>query len=231
MKQILNKYIITLCVPLLIYSCNSKSGQSTNNNNHNNNYDNVIQEKKHQLNLEIGDRIKGIAIKVHDGDTYDLLIEQGNTIRIRMEGIDAPEGGMPYYRVSKDSLKKILSNETIEVQITSIDSYKRCIAYTYLGDGLEVSREMIKKGLAWHYKEYNDEKELSHLEKESKEKCKGLWQDYPYVVPPWTIRKLKWQGYKINTVNKALREHLDGKHVVKCPDEHLCDIIFERSVP
>ena len=40
---------------------------------------------------ESGQKISGKVIKVIDGDTYDLLTDDKKTIRVRMEGIDAPE--------------------------------------------------------------------------------------------------------------------------------------------
>jgi micrococcal nuclease len=43
----------------------------------------------------------GKIIGVLDGDTYDILMAGNQTIRIRMEGIDAPEKGMPFYQKSK----------------------------------------------------------------------------------------------------------------------------------
>ena len=40
------------------------------------------------------------VVKIVDGDTYDILIN-GILSRIRMDGIDAPERGQPYYKVSR----------------------------------------------------------------------------------------------------------------------------------
>ena len=41
-----------------------------------------------------GNDISGKVISIIDGDTYDILVEGNKTIRIRMEGIDAPEKGI-----------------------------------------------------------------------------------------------------------------------------------------
>ena len=40
------------------------------------------------------------VIGVGDGDTYDILVNK-TKVRLRMNAIDAPERGMPYYQVSK----------------------------------------------------------------------------------------------------------------------------------
>jgi endonuclease YncB( thermonuclease family) len=42
------------------------------------------------------------VIGVVDGDTYDLMDTGNVKIRIRMDAIDAPEKGMPFYQASKD---------------------------------------------------------------------------------------------------------------------------------
>ena len=55
-------------------------------------------------NVPIQSEISGKVIKIVDGDTYDILLDNLTTKRIRMEGIDAPERGMPFYKVAKDYL-------------------------------------------------------------------------------------------------------------------------------
>lgn len=47
--------------------------------------------------MDSGGIIEGKVIGIIDGDTFDLLNDSNKTYRIRMEGIDAPEKGMPFY--------------------------------------------------------------------------------------------------------------------------------------
>ncbi len=42
-----------------------------------------------------------------------LLLEDKTTIRIRMDGIDAPEKGMPFYKVSKKYLGELCFNKNV----------------------------------------------------------------------------------------------------------------------
>jgi endonuclease YncB( thermonuclease family) len=137
--------------------------------------------------------IVGKVIKIQDGDTYDLLREDKTTLRIRMEGIDAPEKGMPFYRVSKKYLGELCLNQTIKVLKMSEDHHGRTVAYSFLDDGRELSREMLKAGLAWHYKEYNSEEELSDLETEAQNAKRGLWV-YDNPMSPWENRQLHRKG-------------------------------------
>lgn len=176
--------------------------------------------------INIDDRVRGTIVKVFDGDTYDLQINREQTIRIRMEGIDAPEVGMPYYRVSKNHLSEMADSRSAEVLIMDIDQYGRYVAYTFLDDGRELSKEMIRAGMAWHYFNYNQEEELIELEKWARENKVGLWRESPYVIEPWKVRRLRRQGYKTDMIYKAQREHIRNQHIGGCHDKHLCDIIF-----
>lgn len=94
----------------------------------------------------------GKVVGIIDGDTYDILVTGNEIIRIRMEGIDAPEKGMPFYRKAKMYLSGLCDGKVVRLEVNTIDKYGRRIAYSYLEDGNELSHAMIKAGLAWHYK-------------------------------------------------------------------------------
>lgn len=125
--------------------------------------------------------------KVIDGDTYHINLN-GEKIKIRIEGIDAPEKGMPYYKESKEFLKRLSLGKKIKFIQSSKDRYGRIIAKTYLEDNRELGREMIKNGLAWHFKKYSQDTSLSRLEIEAKNKHLGLWKD-ANPIAPWEFRK------------------------------------------
>ncbi|HOY30358.1 MAG TPA: thermonuclease family protein [Bacteroidales bacterium] len=148
---------------------------------------------------EKGDKIKGRIIAVVDGDTYDILLKNKRKIRVRMEGIDAPEKGMSFYRAAKNHLARLCLLKTATVKITGRDKHERFLGFTYLDDGTELSHEMIKSGLAWHFKKYNSDADLSALEKEAKKSAVGLWSE-KNPVAPWEIRKLRRNG---NTSQKS----------------------------
>lgn len=151
-------------------------------------------------NISIGDTLQGRIVKINDGDTYQLLLNDNQTVRIRMEGIDAPEGGMPYYRVSKKYLTNLAANAMVKSVIIDIDHYNRFVCRTYL-DRKELSAEMLKSGIAWHYKKYNRDENFARLESEARAAGLGLWKEKD-PVPPWIHRRLRRQG--IST--KELRE-------------------------
>jgi endonuclease YncB( thermonuclease family) len=176
-------------------------------------------------NAESSNTVSGKVVKILDGDTYDLLLDNKTTIRIRMEGIDAPEKGMPFGNRAKQFLGELCQNQIITVDTTQKETFNRFISFSYLEDGRELGQEMLKAGLAWHFTKYNSDTELAALEDLAKTNRIGLWVEQPFVLPPWTVRKLNKQGYKTQDIYRAQREHLKGQHSEVCPDVHLCEII------
>lgn len=135
----------------------------------------------------------GKVVGIVDGDTYDILLDGNKTIRIRMEGIDAPEKGMPYYKKAKNYLSDLCFGKNIRLEIHKTDSHDRKVAFGYLDDGTELSHEMIKAGFAWHFKKYNNDSELADLEVKARELKIGLWADES-PMPPWENRALHRNG-------------------------------------
>ncbi len=142
---------------------------------------------------KLSEVVKGKVIHVVDGDTYDLLAPDSSKIRIRMEGIDAPEKGMPYYQVAKEYLKEKCLLKNVKIIINDTDDNGRLIAYTFLNDGSELSHEMIRAGLAWHFKKYNSDSTLAILEEEAKASKLKVWSE-PHPMPPWENRRLHRNG-------------------------------------
>ena len=142
------------------------------------------------VNSEINtDKHSGYVVKIIDGDTYDILLN-GKQTRVRMFGIDAPERGMDFYRVSKEYLGELCMDQVIRLEVVNTDRYGRMVAKSFLSDGRELGAEMIRAGLAWHFKRYSDDESLAKLETAARENNIGLWKAKS-PTPPWTYRKRK----------------------------------------
>lgn len=128
----------------------------------------------------------GRVVGVVDGDTYDILIN-GLQCRIRMQGIDAPERGMPYGTASKNYLSRLIFNKTVRVYINKKDG-KRWVAETYLPSGNEAGAELVAAGMAWHFKKYSNSSNLSLLEQKARKQKIGLWAD-ANPQAPWDYRQ------------------------------------------
>ncbi len=132
--------------------------------------------------------LSGKVIKIVDGDTYDILFDNQTTKRIRMEGIDAPERGMAFYKVSKDYLGELCFGQTVLINKTNTDRYGRVVAKTYLPNGKELGLLMIEAGYAWHFKKYSSDAQLANAETEARNNRMGLWID-DTPIAPWNYRR------------------------------------------
>ncbi|CAA2998179.1 staphylococcal-like nuclease CAN2 [Olea europaea var. sylvestris] len=112
--------------------------------------------------------------------------------RIRLRGIDAPEGKMPYGQKAKEELTKIVENKCLRILVFDEDRYGRSVGDIYC-NGIFVQEVMLKKGLAWHYKAYDQRPELEKWESEARAKRVGLWAASNPEMP-WEWRKDRREG-------------------------------------
>lgn len=97
--------------------------------------------------------LEGKVIKVSDGDTVKILDADKKTHKLRLAGIDAPEKKQAFGKVARQFLSSIVSQKTVCVTGDKYDRYGRLVGVVYY-QGVDVNLEMVKAGLAWHYKEY-----------------------------------------------------------------------------
>jgi len=111
-------------------------------------------------------------------------------VRIRLYGIDCPEGGQAFGKKAKQFTSKMVYDKVVEVGAITIDHYGRTVSLVYV-EGKGVCDELIRAGLAWVYYLYCNLPictEWKNLEAEAKEAKRGLWSD-PHAIPPWEFRR------------------------------------------
>ena len=108
-----------------------------------------------------------------------------------MYGIDAPEmtGGQPYCRQSKEKLAEMVAGKQVTVLVTDYDRYGRALGVVSTADCKDVNIEMLKAGLAWHYKQYDQTPAYINAARKAKQLRKGLWGDRRQPVNPANWRK------------------------------------------
>jgi len=130
------------------------------------------------------------VIGVSDGDTIKIL-QDGKEVKIRLAGVDCPERGQPYSTVAKTFTSEHCFGKEVSLNIVQkSDRYGRVVADVILPDGTSLSNELVKAGLAWHYKQFSKSKVLEDLENEARKSKCGLWADND-PIPPWDYRKKK----------------------------------------
>ncbi len=129
----------------------------------------------------------GKVVAVLDGDTIEVL-HHGKAERIRLNGVDSPEKKQPFGQKAKRLTSSIAFGKTVVVVPTQKDRYKRTVGDVFLPNGVNLSYELVRAGLAWWYRKYSDDVVLGVLELEAQLARRGLWSD-PHPVPPWEYRR------------------------------------------
>ncbi len=132
------------------------------------------------------------VVGVSDGDTITVLDENKRQARIRLAGIDAPETGQDFGNRAKQMLSSMVFGKNVQLIGDKTDRYGRRVAKVMI-DGTDANLEMIKAGLAWHYKQYAKEQSIADREmyKTAEARARAgqlrLWS-VPSPLAPWDYR-------------------------------------------
>lgn len=134
----------------------------------------------------------GIAVagqaQVHDGDTIEI-----SGRKIRLEGIDAPEGGQRCNRrlfgewscgtASTYALIGLVQGRSVTCESRGTDKYGRMLGICFV-DGRDINAEMVRLGLAWAYVKYS----AAYVAEEAEARAarRGVWT--AETMTPWDFR-------------------------------------------
>lgn len=140
-----------------------------------------------KVKTKLDNEIQGKVIKIKDGDTIDILFD-GKPLTIRFAHVDCPERKQPFGNVAKQFTADKCFGQVVTIQNENkYDRNKRLIGVVINEQGDNVNKELLKAGLAWHYKKYSTDNSYSELEVIARENKVGLWVDNN-VTPPWDWR-------------------------------------------
>jgi len=148
----------------------------------------------------------GKVIAVLDGDT--LMVMQGcegvepvaadihrhlpcggkNPVKVRLAEVDAPEKAQPYGSAAQQSLAGMVMGKRIQVASRAIDDYGRMIAMVNI-DGMNVNYEQVRRGMAWEYSRFHNNRRVMALQREAQQAKRGLWAGEK-ITEPAQWRKL-----------------------------------------
>jgi endonuclease YncB( thermonuclease family) len=137
--------------------------------------------------------VEGSA-RVLDGDTIEI-----GGVRVRFEGIDAPEFGQPCARrgggtwscgaAAANFLEKTIGNKPVSCLPRGTDKYGRMLGICHAGT-VELNAELVRQGLAWAFVKYSER--YVTTETEARSAALGVWQ--ADTAPAWSYRAEKWAG-------------------------------------
>lgn len=137
--------------------------------------------------------LSGVVVGVADGDTLTLLDAQLRQHKVRLSGIDAPEKRQPFGQRAKHSLGLLVYGRPVRVEAGKTDRYGRVVGKVIV-DGMDVNREQVRRGFAWHYVVYareqprEDRERYADAERSARAERRGLWS-MPHPVAPWDFRR------------------------------------------
>jgi endonuclease YncB( thermonuclease family) len=134
------------------------------------------------------DLITAKVVKVVDGYSITVLALGNKQIKIRLHGIDCPEGGQAFGKKAKQFTSSQCFVTTVQYREVDIDRYGRTVATVYLEDGTELNLAILKAGFAWHYRRYSDRQDYADAQEEARRAGVGLWADKD-PTPPWEWRR------------------------------------------
>lgn len=144
----------------------------------------------HNTNEPIG--IRATVSNVVDGDTIDVIFENGLKDRVRLVLVDTPETKHPNKPVqpfgpeASDFTERTLLNQDVELEldIQERDRYGRLLAYVYIDEKM-INEQLLENGLARvavfpPNTKYVDK--FRSIEQQAKKKQLGIWSIENYAT-------------------------------------------------
>jgi len=145
-----------------------------------------VVEAKRSRHVPRVSEFTGEVSRIHDGDTFTAIVG-GIPLKIRLNGIDAPELSQPFGLEAKYGLGDLIHERIVRIVALGKDKNRRTIADVYLHDGRRVNDELVKAGMAWWSRKHSRDKKLEALEAEARRSHRGLWAQN-HAIPPWRYR-------------------------------------------
>ena len=129
---------------------------------------------------------------VIDGDTLAI-----SGLRVRLEGIDAPEAGQtcgsaaagPWRCGTEASgaLARFIQGKDMRCESRGLDKYGRTLGVCFVGDQ-DVNAWMVRQGYAWAFVKYS----TTYVKEEAAARAErlGIWQGE--AIPAWDYRAQRW---------------------------------------
>ncbi len=132
--------------------------------------------------------------RIIDGDTIDI-----GAIRVRLEGIDAPESAQTCQRATGETwrcgraavrqLNRLVAGRRVACERAGQDKYGRMLGTCWV-DGRDINSQMVSAGYAWAFVKYS----RSYVAQEADARAAkvGIWEGP--AEPAWIYREKRWAG-------------------------------------
>lgn len=132
--------------------------------------------------------LSGVVTRVTDGDTLWVRPGDAAPVKVRLQGIDAPERCQAWGVEARQALAARVLHRQVEVHTRAYDDYHRAIGRLHL-DGEDVAAWMVREGHAWSYRWRRSPGPYAAQETEARQARRGLFAA-PEAVEPREFRKV-----------------------------------------
>jgi micrococcal nuclease len=128
--------------------------------------------------------LQGTVVRVADGDTLWLRpapsapsaqsAPSAKPVKVRLQGIDAPEICQPWGREARRALQRLVLNKPVQVDTRARDRYGRTIGIVTQGQA-DVGAALVAAGHAWSDSYRDDPGPYATQEREARAQRRGLF--------------------------------------------------------
>jgi micrococcal nuclease len=134
--------------------------------------------------------LEGTVTHVTDGDTLWLRpAGGGRPVKLRLQGIDAPEICQPWGLQSRQALAALVLRQAVRVSVVARDAHGRRVGRLMRGR-VDVAAQLVRDGHAWSQRYRRDAGPYAAQEQQARAAGRGLFAAQPPAPePPRDFRK------------------------------------------
>ena len=126
---------------------------------------------------------------VLDGDTVMVVLDgQSEAVRLRVDGIDAPERCQSGGEAAREALIGLVFRKAVQVEGETSDVYGRLVARLRV-EGLDPGAEMVRMGMAWAWRYQSGRGPYARLQREAQKARRGLFETGQDPMAPALFRR------------------------------------------
>lgn len=135
--------------------------------------------------------LQGQVVAIVSGDTLKVRDERHVQHTVRLAGVDAPEKFQKFAQRSEDSLRELVFQRYVTVEVPRKGVSPR--VGKVLLEGRDINLEQLQLGSAWYDKSHaqelsqQDRQSYAAAEADARVRRTGLWRDQK-PIPPWEYR-------------------------------------------
>lgn len=141
-------------------------------------------------------------VRCHDADTCHFKKNNGETVKVRFAGVDAPEKKKPFSKEATEFVVSKLKDQKVTLHCIG-QSFDRRVCSVFVGQ-LDLAEDLVRAGYAWDSPKHSKGR-YRQFEDQARAEKRGLWVQENVQSP--ACQRMKTKGAKRNCrTNPLYRE-------------------------